>query len=220
MPSSWVDPLYAFCSRRASNYVPEYEKMVSDDICKEENTGNYASALCYGGSPFKSEICALWDSVTDLEKYMDVDKEELCDSYDEAGNVIPSTVTTVCTAWGDVCTGGIPDYETMCSSLDSVPDSLTDLDIPYFCCEVSSQCVAEPKVFYMELVDPDVCTSDIGQLLCGSAGEPVRGEICALASQYADRIADYVPDVEGLCGYYDESDTFVQYTIHPFCESW
>ena len=41
----------------------------------------------------------------------------------------------------------------MCNSLDSAPTSLESLDLEYFCCDVSNECVAEPPVFYMEIVD-------------------------------------------------------------------
>ena len=72
----------------------------------------------------------------------------------------------------------------------------------------------------MELVDSAICSTDLGQSMCDSAGLPYLGEICAQASTYPDRIAEYVPDVESLCGYYDESGTYVQYQIHPICEAW
>ena len=140
VPDDLVDfPLYDFCDRRSSAYVPEFGSMVSEEICLEEKTGSYASALCYGGTPNRSEICALWDSVSDMDSYLDIDKEDFCDSTDDAGNTVLSIIGTVCSEWQEVCSSGsIPIFETMCTSLDSVPDALADFDIPYVCCDVST----------------------------------------------------------------------------------
>ena len=53
-----------------------------------------------------------------MGEYVHLDKEEMCGYYDETtGTTVDDTIVTlVCTEWSDVCTNGIPSFETMCTN--------------------------------------------------------------------------------------------------------
>ena len=98
--------LWDVCWRMSSAWVPEYDDIVSKDICDLDN-GQY---FCVYGEPVKAEICALWDTTEGIEEYVNMSKEDLCGFTDDDGTVYESMVDTICNEWEDTCTNGIPSF--------------------------------------------------------------------------------------------------------------
>ena len=104
-----------------------------------------------------------------------------------------------------------------------MPSALADLDIEWFCCDISNFCVAEPQVFYMELVDPDICNAIDANLsadICDSNSFPTKDGICQLRENFEDTLSDFVMDLDALCGYTDEDGNVVESDTQPVCDSW
>ena len=51
--------IWGICWSMSSAFVPEYEELVSDDICNADSS--QVQYLCVEGKPHKGELCALWD---------------------------------------------------------------------------------------------------------------------------------------------------------------
>ena len=154
-----------------------------------------------------------------VEEYVNVDKEELCGYVDDAGILQEeSPIKTVCDAWPDVCVGGVVELGKMCNSLDSQPESLYDMGLDWFCCDVSEWCIAEPEVFYMELVYTELCDSYADLCLNGS---PDKDLLCQYRYQFETILdGEYVMDFDALCGYTDEDGNVVESETQPVCDSW
>lgn len=150
------------CYHQSSMYEPEYVAIIDRAICAHEST--LQQSICVAYEPVKAEICALWDQLDYVTDYVNMSKDELCGYTEEDGSV-SDDMGTVCTDWPDVCSSyGVVDLEAMCHNLDSQPESLIDMELEWFCCDVSEWCIAEPQVSYNELVYPELCTDlvDIG----------------------------------------------------------
>ena len=91
------------------------------------------------------------------------------------------------------------------------------MDLEWFCCDVSEWCIAEPEVFYMELVYPELC--EYYADLCVS-GMPDKTLLCQYRDQFEDILFDYVKDFDPLCGYTEEDGTVVKSETQPVCDSW
>ena len=98
------------------------------------------------------------------------------------------------------------------------------LDLEWLCCEESSFCVSEPEVFYMELVDEDLCiylSTEAFDLVCDiNLLTPTKQTICDNKDQFADEFADYIMDVDVLCGYTEEDGTVVESETQALCDAW
>ena len=179
--------LYDICYMMSSEYVSAYPSFVYEEICDAFSSDSTTTTSTSGttttvsvcddnGLPTKDGICALnEDEVMDYV----ADYETICGSYDEEGNYEESPIVKVCADWSDVCTNGLPDLEYMCHSLEQQPASLAEFDIDWFCCDISSDCVAEPQVFYTELVDLAVCENENASDLCDATTMmPTKDLLC------------------------------------------
>lgn len=228
----------------SSSYVSEYPEIVDKTLC--DTTSNYSQYICIDGEPHKGEICALWDTLADnnvaVEDYAMMSKDELCGYTGEDNVTVESVTDTICDAWSDICVNDIPSIETMCHSLDSQPEDLAVLDLDWFCCDVSNECVAEPPVFYMEIVDGyDLCmnltaidaesaasSSDgtattYAQWVCDSnTFLPYKGELCAFRDDdtLGPILNDFVFDFDTLCGWTDDDGTYYESETQPVCDAW
>ena len=230
--------LWEVCYAMSSNYEPEYPSIVDSDLCNTDS--NYSQYICIDGLPHKGEICALWDTLADndvaVEDYSMMTKDELCGYTDESNVTVYSVTDTICDAWGTVCVNDIPAIDQMCNSLDDLPTSLEDLDLEWFCCDVSNECVAEPPVYYMEIVDSVSLCANLTAIDASNGGEttyanwicdsssmlPYAGEICAFRDDdtLGDILNDYVFAFDALCGWTDEDGTVYESETQPVCDAW
>ena len=207
--------LWEVCYFMSSSYEPEYPEIVDKSLC--ETTSNWSSYICIDGVPHKGEICALWDDLAEngvaVEDYAMMSKDELCGYTGEDNVTVESVTDIICDAWSDVCVNDIPSIETMCHALDSQPDDLTDLDLDWFCCDVSNDCVAEPPVFYMEIVDGyDLCMNltaidAASATSTTSSSDGTTSTSSSSATTYAQWICDsstLLPYKGELCAFRDD----------------
>ena len=172
---------------------------------------------------------------------MEISRVELCGYTDDDGVTVESVTDTICGAWSDVCVNDIPAIETMCNSLTSQPADLAALNLEWLCCDLSTQCVAEPPVFYMELVEGyELCMNltaiDAESAASSSDGTgttyanyicdtstmlPYKGEICAFRDDatLGPILSDYA-SLDNLCGYTDEDGNAVDSRTQPVCDAW
>jgi len=151
-----------------------------------------------------------------------LDVEALCGVKDADGTIIEeSPVDTICNSWGDMCVNGVPQIESMCANLDSVPSDLVELGLDWFCCDVSYFCVPEPVASYYDIFGgldlcgmfPGTCATD--------ATLPSKDNICNMAETLKLDLPDLSEIFDILCGYTNTTDgTVVDSFTQPLCDTW
>lgn len=150
-----------------------------------------------------------------------MDVEALCGVKDADGNIIEeSPVDTICNSWGDICVNGVPQIESMCTNLDSVPSDLVELGLDWFCCDVSYFCVPEPVASYNELFgDIDLCAQFPGTCETGTT-DLSKGNICNMVDALKLDLPELSEVFDALCGYTDADGTVVDSFTQPVCDTW
>lgn len=114
---------------------------------------------------------------------------------------------------------GIPKVNDLCMNDQDWPEDQADT-LYDWCWRQSTYYEAE----YPELVPADFCDQltaydpTNAQYIC-SNGVPVKAEMCL--SQFMTIVADFVMDIEAICGYYDESGNLIEESPNDtVCNSW